>query len=160
MASQSESHPVIFGKQFEWDGTEDAREVWGYACSLGPIENARLQGEGDLVEVGMTEAEAAAVVLKHRWRRAREGPLGGEEEARVDALLEGLKQRIDLALPTNGGRSNGWFVKTKRHSPKDSPVDDPTEEELALFREEMKKRGIDKPLDHHSDPDAVESAPA
>ena len=51
-------------------------------------------------------------------------------------------------------------MKTTRHSPKDAPLDTPSESDLQHFRAEMQLRQLDQPLPREADPDAIDFGPA
>eukprot|EP00656_Telonema_subtile_P001944 TRINITY_DN10843_c0_g1_i1.p1 TRINITY_DN10843_c0_g1~~TRINITY_DN10843_c0_g1_i1.p1 ORF type:complete len:352 (-),score=58.52 TRINITY_DN10843_c0_g1_i1:55-1110(-) len=80
------------------------------------------------------------------------------EFTQAERTARDLVQRIDGLLRGLGADCR-WFVKTNRHSCKDSPIDHPSDADIEAFRQELHLRGIARAVPIDTSPDDLDFGP-
>jgi hypothetical protein len=123
--------------------------------------------------VTLTRDDIWCLLIRHRMAFASVvmPTVTPDEEIRSEEILNSLQRRIDICLEVSEGHqassssSSGsvahtlrrrWFVKTNRHSPKDSPLDSPTPHDMELFRAELMRDGLCSPPPRTQSVDAID----
>ena len=114
--------------QYKWDGTEALSSIFSYSHQLGPR---------DTLATGVSTLAFSIEDAKHiiqLYRHTFPSVLIPEPDydIQVDTIRNDLISKIDMFLSTLAPNGR-WFLKTNRHSCKDSPLDHPLETDIELF---------------------------
>ena len=121
-------------RNFEWDGDENISEIFQYSHSLGP------QGTEDIKKheiLQLTYEETLSI--RNLYIKTCPSVLVPDltESQKTDLLVseKALQIKFDDFLSKIKGKykEEYWFLKTNRHSCKDSPLDNPNQNDLQLF---------------------------
>merc|ERR1711959_137521 len=147
---------------FQWDGTEEVKAIVAYSTSLGARDTTSASSHDTVHVLPLSRSEAQALVHLHA-DQCGSVLLPEVSETHLDAardLIGELTGRIESFLAGLDPAVKGWFVKTNRHSCKDSPIDHPTQADVELFRQELRTRGIATACATDVSPDEIDFGPA
>jgi hypothetical protein len=114
--------------QYKWDGHDNVSNIFMYSHSLGPRDT--MQNTVSVMQISKQDAEM--LVQLYRLVNASVVIPEAITTASVDSIRNQLISKIDAFMSTLPGDTK-WFVKTNRHSCKDSPLDHPLPSDLQLF---------------------------
>ncbi len=125
--------------QFEWNGNDKQSEIFKYSCKMGSKDNK--YNKFEILQLSKEDA----ITIRNLYRRDLSNIIipelnKSEKELLVNSEAE-LLYKIDNFLKTLD-TEDGFFMKTNRHSCKDSPIDHPTENDINLFKLELTKCDI------------------
>jgi len=144
---------------FLWDGSDNKDEIITYTTGLGARDTATTAGDQPTLVLNLSKDDASAIMALYR-RQCASVVVPEVSDLAYNAAQVAttrLVQRIDKILPES---SQGFFLKTNRHSCKDSPVDHPTESDIARFRDELASRGSASELPLGTNLDDIDFGPA
>jgi hypothetical protein len=130
--------------QYKWDGTDDIASVFQYSHQLGPRDTS--QTPTYLLQLTFDEVQNL-IQIQSAYHPSMN--LTGDEmisshekqQEELQTFQTHLIQKIDSflhTLPSScSSHEQKWFVKTNRHSCKDSPLDHPTEKDLLIYSHEL-----------------------
>ena len=147
---------------FEWDGTEEMEAIMSYTTGLGPRDTTTTTGAPAAAVLPLSRDEASALISLYRRLCAScvYPEVTDEEYELARTVGNNLTSRIDTFLADLPGGSSGYFIKTNRHSCKDSPIDHPTAADIETFRAELRARGLWHPKPAGTNPDSIDFGPA
>lgn len=123
--------------QFEWDGSESIRDIFSYSHSLGP-RDTQASERTRTIPLSATDVSILMDLYRDLNRSCLlEPPQRTQEE--MESFRRIFIERVDtILMEKNDTSPNKWFLKTNRHSCKDSVLDQPTEKDLNIFREALR----------------------
>lgn len=152
--------------QYRWDGTDDISSIFGYSHSLGPRSNLVFSSSDSteskdspsalhILPLTLEEVEHLISLQLHTipslsW--TNDDIFLDQNDLQTFRL--DLITKIDSFLSSIPSNNCKWFLKTNRHSCKDSPLDFPTEKDLSLFAQELDRFPI--PTEHVTTIDEVD----
>lgn len=158
--------------QYRWDGTDDISSVFEYSHCLGPrhqltMSSLALRGNSNSSASSLHILPLSLQEVQHLISLQRQTIPGmawtGEEnsfsasdatQGDLDAFRGEFVAKVDSFLSSISSECGKWFLKTNRHSCKDSPLDSPNEKDLALFAEELDRYPV--PAEHLKSLDDVD----
>ena len=128
--------------QYKWDGTDDITSVFQYSHQLGPRDTS--QTTVHLLSLTLNEVQnlirlQSSYHPSMNWTGDEILP-SHEQQEELQTFQTELIQKIDSFLEnisSSSSNQQNWFVKTNRHSCKDSPLDHPTEKDLLIYSHEL-----------------------
>ncbi len=125
---------LVAMNQYKWDGTEDVSSIFSYSHRLGPRDAMQYES-GDVFIMPFTKQDAQDIVQLHRLSFPSVINPEADSKASAEDLRQNLILNVDNFLSSIPSRR--WFVKTNRHSCKDSSLDHPLCRELELFAHKL-----------------------
>jgi hypothetical protein len=130
--------------QYDWDGSEDMSNVFQYSHRLGPRETALTE----IHVLPLTIQEVQKIVQLQKvfcpalaWTDDESLDHDKESEVSLEHFRKEFIAKVDAFLSVFS-QGQKWFVKTNRHSCKDSPLDHPLERDLSIFSAELDLHAI------------------
>lgn len=143
--------------QYLWDGSDDIKSVFEYSHSLGPKGSFQFQFQSPssssqlesqlesqsqsthILSLSMEEVQKITLLQSSNWIwTGDENSQNNSEINDLELFKQHFILKINEFLSNISNSSNQkWFLKTNRHSCKDSPLDHPTENDLQIFKNEL-----------------------